>query len=96
MRSFYKLFLFLIFITTATSFAQLSGTYNIPGDYPSIAAAVADLNSQGVGLGGVTFNVAAGHTETITATIVLTATGTSADPIVFQKSGSGANPKITA
>jgi hypothetical protein len=96
MKSFYKFFFFLISITTATSFAQLTGTKTIPGDYATIAAAVADLNSQGVGSGGVTFNVAAGHTETITSTIVLTATGTSANPIVFQKSGSGANPKIIA
>lgn len=74
----------------------LTGTKNIPGDYASIAAAVADLNTNGVGTGGVTFNVAAGHTETILSTIVLTATGTAANPIVFQKSGVGANPQITA
>ncbi|HNM26468.1 MAG TPA: hypothetical protein PKL15_13595, partial [Saprospiraceae bacterium] len=76
--------------------AQLTGTKNIPGDYTTISAAVTDLNTQGVGAGGVVFNIAAGHTETISATISLTATGTSADPITFQKSGSGANPKITS
>ncbi|MBL7830124.1 MAG: hypothetical protein JNK41_03790, partial [Saprospiraceae bacterium] len=42
------------------------------------------------------FNVAAGHTETLTARINLSATGTAANPITFQKSGVGANPKITA
>lgn len=92
----HTILLFLLLILLNFSYAQLSGTYNIPGDYATIAAAVADLNSQGVGAGGVTFNVAAGHTETITSPIVLTATGTAANPIVFQKSGTGANPLITA
>ncbi len=76
--------------------AQLSGTKSIPGDYATIASAVTDLNTQGVGAGGVIFNVTAGHAETITATISVTATGTLANPIVFQKSGAGANPLLTA
>lgn len=76
--------------------AQLTGTKTIPGDYATIAAAVNDLNAQGVGAGGVIFNVAAGHSETLTSRINLTATGTAADPIVFQKSGAGANPAITS
>ncbi len=96
MKSFYYILISFIFLITSNSYAQLSGIKYIPGDYATISAAVADLNSQGVGSGGVTFNVAAGHTETITTTIVLTATGTAADPIVFQKYGSGANPLITA
>jgi len=81
------------------AFGQLSGIKNIPGDYASIAAAVAALNSSGVGTGGVTFNVAAGHTETFTSPTdgyITSNTGTSANQIIFQKSGSGANPKITA
>jgi hypothetical protein len=76
-------------------FAQLSGVKTIPGNYATIAAAVTDLNINGVGTGGVTFNVAAGYTESTTAEIAITATGTSANPIVFQKSGAGANPIIT-
>ena len=56
--------------------AQLSGTKSIPGDYATISAAVTDLNTQGVGSGGVTFNVAAGYTQTLTGKIVITATGT--------------------
>ncbi len=75
-------------------YAQLSGTYSIPGDYSTIAAAVNDLNSQGVGSGGVTFNVAAGYTENITSPITITATGTASNPIYFQKSGTGANPVV--
>lgn len=75
--------------------AQLTGIKSIPGDYATISAAVTDLNLLGTGPGGVTFNVAAGHTET-GAIPVLTATGTAADPVIFQKSGVGANPLVTA
>ena len=57
---------FLLFIID--SFAQLSGPKNIPGDYATIEAAISALNSQGVASGGVTFNVAAGHTETFSDT----------------------------
>ncbi|MFZ1453280.1 MAG: PKD-like domain-containing protein, partial [Ferruginibacter sp.] len=90
-------FLLLTVLFAATSQAQLTGTKNIPGDYANIAAAVTDLNTQGVGAGGVIFNVVAGHTETAPAGgINLTATGTVANTIVFQKSGPGANPLITA
>jgi hypothetical protein len=79
------------------SFAQLTGTKTIPGDYATLADAIADLNTQGVGSGGVTFNVAAGYAETAPAGgFVITAQGTAANPIVFQKSGSGADPTFTA
>ncbi len=90
--------LFCFAMLSSAALAQLTGTKTIPGDYATITAAVTDLNSQGVGAGGVTFNVAAGYTETLTATIALTATGTAANPIVFQKDPStiGANPLITA
>ncbi|MFN0189395.1 MAG: hypothetical protein ACKVQV_11910, partial [Bacteroidia bacterium] len=81
-----------------SSFAQLSGSKFIPGDYATVAAAVIDLNTQGVGAGGVIFEVAAGHTETLAGRIDLTATGTLANPIVFRKdpATSGANPILTA
>lgn len=85
----------MVFVFGTTTNAQLSGTKTIPGDYATIAAAVTALNSQGVGPGGVTFNVAAGHTESVTAPILITATGTVANPIAFQKSGAGANPAVT-
>ncbi|MDO7845441.1 T9SS type A sorting domain-containing protein [Hymenobacter sp. M29] len=82
--------------------AQLSGAKAIPGSgstgYATLTAAIADLNAQGVGPGGVTFNLAAGYTETFASPTAgsITATGTAANPIVFQKSGTGANPTITA
>lgn len=81
-----------------SSFAQLTGTKTIPGDYATITAAVTDLNTVGVGLGGVTFNVAAGYTES-NVNVVLTCTTnppTAQNPITFQKSGAGANPLLTA
>ncbi|MFA6541614.1 MAG: T9SS type A sorting domain-containing protein [Bacteroidota bacterium] len=77
------------------SSAQLSGIKTIPGDYATIADAVTDANSQGVGSGGVIFNVAADYTESITSSILLTATGTASDQIIFQKNGAGANPLVT-
>ncbi|MDQ2793494.1 MAG: T9SS type A sorting domain-containing protein [Bacteroidota bacterium] len=78
--------------------AQLSGAKAIPGDYASVAAAITALNAGGVGAGGVTFNIAAGYTETFASPTAgaITATGTVGNLIVFQKAGSGANPKITA
>jgi trimeric autotransporter adhesin len=58
----------LLFIITLgisiMSQAQLSGTHSIPGSYPTIAAAIADLNLYGVGTGGVTFYVSVGYSET--------------------------------
>lgn len=87
-------------LLSATASAQLSGTYTIPsGLYPTIQSAIAAINSSGVGFGGVTFDVTAGHTETLAnprAGYLRDSTASSTNPIIFQKSGSGANPKITA
>jgi len=88
------IFFSLIFFTGWSQ--PLTGIKAIPGDYSSISAAVSALNVNGVGTGGVIINVAAGYTETLTAGIVMTATGTAANPIIFQRSGTGANPTITA
>lgn len=77
--------------------AQLTGTKMIGADYPSVAAAITALNGAGVGAGGVTFNVPSGWTETAPAGgFTITASGTAANPIVFQKAGGGANPTFTA
>jgi len=98
LKSFAFIFLLLIILIAENSFAQLTGSKAIPGDYATIEAAITDLNLLGVGSGGVTFNVASGHLETFSGPIVgtITATGTLADQIIFQKSGGGANPLITA
>jgi len=75
----------------------LTGTKTIPGDYPTLQAAVDSLNAKGVGTGGVTFQVAPGQTFNLTANtfaLKITATGTAANPIKFEKSGTGANPVL--
>jgi hypothetical protein len=76
--------------------AQLSGSYSVPATYSTIATAISALNTQGVS-GPVTINISAGYTETVPVNgFSLTATGTTTNPIIFQKSGSGANPLLTA
>ncbi len=95
------IFLSLVLVFATSTWAQLTGQKYIPGsgglnDYSSIALAIADLNLQGVGTGGVTFNVASAYTETITATLSVTATGTLANPIIFRKDGLGVNPLVTS
>lgn len=64
------------------------------GNYSTFTAAINALNTNGVGAGGVTFNVSAGATFNERPPAI-TATGTETDPIVFQKSGTGNNPVIT-
>ncbi|MBH8558649.1 Ig-like domain-containing protein [Hymenobacter negativus] len=88
----------LALLSATSARAQLTGTKAIPGDYATVAAAISALNAGGVGAGGVTFNIAAGYTETFASPTAgaITATGTAANPIAFLKSGSGANPLITA
>lgn len=93
-RGFLTMILLVAFLSTAH--AQLTGSKTIPGDYATIAAAITALNSSGVGAGGVTFNVAAGHTEPAINLTITTTTAGAATPVIFQKSGSGANPLITA
>lgn len=91
-------FVFAAFAVTAT--AQLTGTKNVPGDYATVAAAVTDLNTQGVGAGGVTFIVADGYTETAPAGgfTITNPTGNGAgNPIVFRRATSvGTRPAFTA
>ncbi len=105
MINFFNMKKLLIFIAASTisllSTAQpLTGIKAIPGNYATIQQAIADLNAQGVGIGGVIFNVAANHSETLangTAGLI-TATGNESDTIVFRKdpSTTGNNPKIIA
>jgi hypothetical protein len=76
--------------------AQLTGTKTVPGTYATLALALTDLNTQGVGAGGVIINVAAGYTESAPAGgFTITAAGTAANPILIQKAG-GANPVLSA
>ncbi|MEI6680971.1 MAG: hypothetical protein WCO44_00005 [Bacteroidota bacterium] len=94
----YFISLFVLLTLGLSTFGQVSGVKTIPGDYASVAAAITAINTSGIGSGGVTFNVAAGYTETFPSLTSgsITATGTAANPIVFKKNGSGTNPLITA
>jgi len=79
-----------------TAVAPLTGNKYIGGatpDYTSFTDAINALTAAGVGAGGVTFLVAA---DAVFAEDVpeITVTGTASQPIVFQKSGAGANPVI--
>ena len=100
MKKIYFLFAIICFAVVAN--AQVTGTKTIGVDYPTLAAAVTDLNTVGVGVGGATINVPAGYTETAPAggyvlgSTTLNATLIAANPLVIQKSGAGANPLFTA
>jgi hypothetical protein len=84
-------------VFSLTSAQPLSGIKTIPGDFANLQTAVDSLNVLGAGTGGVTFQVAAGQIFNLTANtfaLKITATGTAASPIVFEKTGSGANPLL--
>ncbi len=73
--------------TASLGYSQLNGTYNIPGAYPTLAAAINDLNLQGVS-GPTTFSLAAGFTETAPmGGYTITATGTAVNPISILATG---------
>lgn len=94
--------LLLLVLINSNSIAQaLTGvkTINPNGsgvnNFPTLKAAIDTLNIKGVGVGGVTFNVAAGISETATSGgYTITATGTASSPIIFVKSGLGSNPQF--
>ncbi len=91
---------FLLSAFAVGAMAQLTGTKNIPGDYATVALAVTDLNTNGVGAGGVTFVVADGYAETAPAGgyTITNLTGNGAgNPIVFRRAtSSGTRPMFTA
>ena len=95
-RTFHLVLIIAFLGLSNFTFGQLSGTYTIPANYPSIDAFIADLNLVGVGPGGVTLSVPAGYTETAPAGgFVITATGTAADQITIAGAGLP-QPVITA
>ncbi|NLJ07424.1 MAG: hypothetical protein GX437_07130 [Sphingobacteriales bacterium] len=97
MKPLYLLAILSLFATGVS--AQLTGTKTIKtsgGNYSSIASAISDLNSNGVGSGGVTFEIDANFVETASNLTISTATSSSSSPIVFKKVGSGSNPIIYA
>ena len=65
-------------------------------DFATLAAAVTDANTN-FPTGGVTYDVCAGFTETAPAGgYVINSSGSAGNEIIFQKSGAGTNPTITA
>ncbi|MEO7312566.1 MAG: T9SS type A sorting domain-containing protein [Chitinophagaceae bacterium] len=86
----------LILLCAVAAAQPLTGTKTIKmagGDYTTLGAAFSDLNSNGVGAGGVRFDIDADFVS-IEDPIALTATGTAANPVLFQKKGAGGNPAI--
>lgn len=100
MKKNYVLFtslLALVFFNPKT-FAQLSGSYSVPGTYTSLGAAINALNLYGVN-GAVTINISSGYTETVSAggyNLNPVVGSSSLNTITFQKSGAGANPLLIA
>jgi hypothetical protein len=79
-----SLLLMAIIFSASTLKAQLTGVKTIPGDYASLDLAITDLNTQGVGIGGVTFNLLAGNPQTAPAGgYVINTAGSLTDAIVF-------------
>ncbi|MCK4358562.1 MAG: T9SS type A sorting domain-containing protein [Candidatus Cloacimonetes bacterium] len=69
------------------SFAQLTGIKYIGGtapDYTNLENAINDLNSQGVGSGGVTFLIRSGTYAETDNLIILDVVTTESNPVVFQ------------
>jgi len=70
------------------TFGQLTGTKTIPGDYATLADAITDLNTQGVGPGGVTIELTAGNPQTApNGGYAVTASGTPNSPILIKGNG---------
>jgi hypothetical protein len=75
----------IMLLWVAFTFGQLTGTKLIPGDYATLAAAITDLNTQGVGPGGVTIELTAGNPETAPAGgYEITASGNPNSPILIK------------
>lgn len=80
------LFLFVTFFSANNASSQpLSGTYAIPGAYPTLDAAIIDLNTQGVS-GPVTLSLTSNETAPAGG-YVITASGTAVNTITIQGNG---------
>jgi hypothetical protein len=93
-----RISIFLSVFIFTKNFAQLSGLYTIPGNFPTIAAAISSLNIGGVS-GQVTIAINAGYTETVTAggySLDVISGASAANQVYFQKNGIGANPLLVA
>src|SRR5438045_3145295 len=91
------LFPAIIFFIFNTAIAQIAGTFNVPGSFPTLAAAINTLNLTGVA-GPVIINVMASYTETVPVggLKLINPPGSSTTTILFQKQGVGPNPLLYA
>lgn len=99
MKLLVKIPLVLLFILIIKPIkGQIAGSFTVPGSFPSIASAINTLNILGVA-GPVTINITAGYIETAPIggyRIYNPPGGSTINTVLFQKSGTGANPIITA
>lgn len=95
-----KIYLFIFVLLCGIFSAQISRGQTLSGiktidplgsgqnNYTSLSAAIADLNTNGVGNGGVTFNIVASFTETAPiGGYKIIATGTQTNQIIFNGNG---------
>lgn len=81
--------------------AQVTGSKTIGVDYPTLAAAIADLNTIGIS-GPVIINIPGGYTETAPAggfllgSTTLNASTSATNTLLIQKNSAGTNPLFTA
>lgn len=91
MKKHVLLFSTLLFLTTISLSAQVTGVKNVPGDYMDLAAAFADLNAVGVGAGGATINILAPQTAPANGyqlgSAALYASLSSANPLTINGNG---------
>jgi hypothetical protein len=91
---------FVILFLTTHNYSQLIGNCLIPANtYLTIVFAITTLGTLDVGAVDITVDFIAGYTETITtsnAGKIDSHTDKAAIPIIIQKTGVGANPKIKA
>lgn len=92
---------FCLIAASVATHAQVTGTKTIGVDYPTLAAAVTALNTSGIS-GPVIINVPGGYTETAPSggyqlgSTVLNSSTSATATLTITKSGSGANPLLTA
>jgi subtilisin-like proprotein convertase family protein len=85
----------------AAAEAQVTGAKTIGVDYTTLAAAITDLNSNGIS-GAVTINVPATYTEIapsggyLLGSNTLNASVSATNTLTIKKSGAGVNPVLTA
>jgi hypothetical protein len=92
-------------LLASSAFAQLSpaglsGTLNVPRDYATLAAAIADINAKGVAEGGLTISVAKDTPIAVPdGGFVVSADLTGANPVIIEVNGNtlvdAADPTVT-